>query len=207
MDLADYQEIDRYCRAMKIDWFGSAWDLESFKFLSAFGCPHNKVASAMITHPSFLEAVAQDGKHTFISTGMCLLEDIDRAVAIFAARKCPFTLMHTVSTYPCKEEDLNLACIQTLAKRYRAPVGYSGHEVSPVPSCIAAALGAVAIERHITLDRTAYGSDQAASLERRGLEILVGGVRTVEVALGSGIKAFDGPEQQVAQKLRYWEQQ
>ena len=113
--------------------------------------------------------------------------------------------MHTVSTYPTKEEDLNLQCIETLRKRYNLPVGYSGHEISPIPSIIAVALGAVAVERHITVDRAMYGSDQAASLELRGLEIMVKGIRTFEVALGNGQKAFGDAEKAVAKKLRYWE--
>jgi N-acetylneuraminate synthase len=159
----------------------------------------------MLTHIPFVEVVAGEGKHTFISSGMCSWEELDRVVQIFRVRKCPFTLMHTVSVYPCKEEDLNLACIGTLRRRYDAPVGYSGHEVSPEPSIIAVALGAVAIERHITLDRSMYGSDQAASLESRGLEIMVKGIRCYEAALGSGEKKFSEAEKSVAKKLRYWE--
>ena len=113
--------------------------------------------------------------------------------------------MHTVSVYPSREEDLNLGCIQSLKKRYSVPVGYSGHEVSPIPSIIAASLGAVAVERHITLDRAMYGSDQAASLEIRGLETLVNGIRSYELCLGTGEKVFGEAERAVAKKLRYWE--
>jgi N-acetylneuraminate synthase len=200
-----YQEIDRYCRERHIDWFASAWDSESQKFLRQFNPKHNKVASAMITHDRFLEEVASERKHTFVSTGMCTLEQLDKAVAIFKEKDCPLTLMHTVSIYPCKEEDLNLACLETFRKRYGVPVGYSGHEVSPIPSIIAVSLGAAAIERHITLDRTMYGSDQAASLEERGLEILIKGIQTCQVSLGDGKKDFSPAEQVVAKKLRYWE--
>jgi len=203
--LIEYREIDRYCRERNIAWFASAWDIESQEFLRKFNLKHNKVASAMITNHPFVEYVAAEKKHTFVSTGMCTLEQLDETVAIFRKHACPFTLMHTVSVYPCKEDDLNLACIQTLKKRYGVPVGYSGHEVSPMPSIIAASLGAVAVERHITLDRAMYGSDQAASLEVRGLETLVKGIRSYEVCLGTGDKVFSEAERANAKKLRYWQ--
>ena len=203
--LIEYREIDRYCRERNIAWFASAWDIESQEFLRKFNLKHNKVASAMITNHPFVEYVAAEKKHTFVSTGMCTLEQLDETVAIFRKHACPFTLMHTVSVYPCKEDDLNLACIQTLKKRYGVPVGYSGHEVSPMHSIIAASLGAVAVERHITLDRAMYGSDQAASLEVRGLETLVKGIRSYEVCLGTGEKVFSEAERANAKKLRYWQ--
>ncbi len=205
LSLEAYCAIDAYCREQKIEWFASAWDAASQEFLAQFSLKHNKIASAMLTHDAFVAKVAGEGRHTFISTGMCAWPQLDKVVEVFRAKKCPFTLMHTVSVYPCKEEDLNLACIKTLQSRYGAPVGYSGHEVSPTPSIIAAALGAVAIERHITLDRAMYGSDQSASLEKRGLEILVAGVRSCETAWGSGEKTFGEAERSVAKKLRYWE--
>ncbi len=200
-----YREIDAYCRKIGIDWFASAWDLESLKFLRQFNLNTNKVASAIMTHREFIEAVAAEGKHAYVSTGMSTVEQLDTVVDLFKGKSCPFTLMHTVSVYPCKEEDLNLGCIQLLRDRYQVAVGYSGHEVSPIPSIAAAALGAVVIERHITLDRAMYGSDQAASLERRGFEILVGGIRSVERAFGNGEKVFGDAEKAVAKKLRYWE--
>jgi N-acetylneuraminate synthase len=202
---AQYQEIDRYCRETGIEWFASAWDVESQQFLRQFNLRHNKVASAMLTHLKFLEMVASERKPTFISTGMCEWEQLDKAVAIFHKHECPFTLMHAISVYPCPEEDLNLALIPVLRERYSVPVGYSGHEVSPIPSIIAVAMGAVAVERHITLDRAMYGSDQAASLEERGLEIMVKGIRACEAARGSGQKTFSATERAVAKKLRYWE--
>jgi len=200
-----YRAIDEHCRAKQIDWFASAWDTGSQEFLRQFNLKYNKIASAMLTHLPFVEAVAAEGRPTFVSTGMCTWEQLDKVVNIFRARKCPFTLMHTVSVYPCKEEALNLGCIKTLKERYGVPVGYSGHEVSPIPSIAAAALGAVAIERHITLDRAMYGSDQSASLEQRGFEIMVKGIRSYEVALGNGQKTFSDAEKGVAKKLRYWE--
>jgi N-acetylneuraminate synthase len=203
-DEKDYAEIDSYCKSKNIEWFASAWDVESQKFLRKFNCKYNKIASALLTHIPLLNEVASEKIHTFISTGMATFEDIDKAVEIFKAAGCPFTLMHTVSVYPCPEEDLNLKMIETLKNKYNCPVGYSGHETSPVPSIAAAAMGITALERHITLDRTMYGSDQSASLEKRGLEILVTGVRSVEKALGDGKKVFGDAEKSVASKLRYW---
>ena len=200
----EYEEIDRYCKDKNIEWFASAWDVESQKFLKQFNCKYNKIASAMLTHVPLLKVVASEKLHTFISTGMATYAEIDAAVAIFKEAGCPFTLMHTVSVYPCPEEDLNLNMIKTLSDKYKCPVGYSGHETSPVPSIAAAAMGITALERHITLDRTMYGSDHSASLEKRGLEILVSGVRTVEKALGKGQKEFGDAEKAVAAKLRYW---
>ena len=200
----EYKEIDRYCKEKKIEWFASAWDVESQKFLRQFNCRYNKIASAMLTHVPLLKEVASEKLHTFISTGMATYAEIDAAVAIFKEAGCRFTLMHTVSVYPCPEEDLNLNMIKTLSDKYKCPVGYSGHETSPVPSIAAAAMGITALERHITLDRTMYGSDQSASLEKRGLEILVTGIRSVEKALGKGQKEFGDAEKAVAAKLRYW---
>ena len=200
----EYKEIDKYCKEKNIEWFASAWDVESQKFLRQFKCKYNKIASALLTHIPLLEEVASEKLHTFISTGMATFADIDKAVEIFKKHNCPFTLMHTVSVYPCPEEDLNLNMIHTLREKYKCSVGYSGHETSPVPSIAAAAMGITALERHVTLDRTMYGSDQSASLEKRGLEILVTGVRSVEKSLGSGVKEFGEAEQKVASKLRYW---
>lgn len=200
-----YCAIDEYCKTLHIDWFASAWDLGSLELLRQFNFKHNKVASAMLTHIPFVEAVAAEGKHTFISTGMCDWDALDRVVDIFRSNKCPFTPMHTVAVYPCKEEEINLACIKTLQQRYGVPVGYSGHEISPLPSICATVLGAVAVERHITLDRAMYGSDQAASLELRGLEIMIKSIRSFEVSVGSGTKTFSEAERQCAKKLRYWE--
>lgn len=201
---AQYDEIDAYCRKIGIEWFASAWDIPSQKFLRKYEGRYNKVASAMVTHGDFLEEVASEGKVTFISTGMATLEAIDRAVGIFKAKNCPFVLMHVVATYPAAEEDLNLRVIQTLRDRYGCPVGYSGHEPSVSPSLMAAMMGAVAIERHITLSRAMYGSDQAASLEKPGLETLVAQLRKIPLAMGDGVKRVLKAEAQVAGKLRYW---
>ena len=202
---AEYDEIDAYCRELGIEWFASAWDIESLRFLAKYDLRHNKVASAMNTHVPFLEEVAAAKRSTFISTGMCETEDVDRAVENFRRAECPFVLMHSVSTYPAEEEDLNLRCIDTLRERYGCPVGYSGHEVSVSPSFVAAMMGVVAIERHITVNRSMYGSDQAASLEVNTLTRLVTMIRKIPVVLGDGAKRFSDKERLIAQKLRYWE--
>ncbi|WP_245987099.1 N-acetylneuraminate synthase family protein [Azospirillum thermophilum] len=203
--VTEYDAIDAYCRELGIAWFASAWDVPSQEFLRRYDCPYNKIASAMLTHDALVEAVARERKPTFISTGMADYADIDRAVAVFRRHDCPFTLMHCVATYPAAEEDLNLRCIPALAERYGCPVGYSGHEPSVSPSVVAAMMGAVAIERHITISRAMYGSDQAASLEGRGIETLVAQLRKVPVVLGDGVKRVLDGEKAVARKLRYWE--
>jgi len=200
----EYDIIDDYCRQQKIDWFASAWDIESQMFLRQYNLKYNKVASPMLTNIPLLEVIAEEGKHTFISTGMSTYDDIDKAVDIFRKHECPFTLMHCQSAYPAPDGELNLLCIKTLKERYNCDVGYSGHEVSPMPSIVATALGAVAIERHITLDRAMYGSDQAASLEARGLQILVRNAKRIPKYLGDGVKKVSQEEQSLAAKLRYF---
>ena len=160
----------------------------------------------MTTNISFLESVAKKKVHTFISTGMCKTEDIDTAVKIFKDNNCDFTLMHTVSTYPCEENELILNTILELKERYNCKVGYSGHEASPGPSIIAAALGSTAIERHITLNRSMYGSDQAASLEKGGLRLMVDYIRKIPIVFGKKPREnILKSEIPIAKKLRYWE--
>ena len=202
----EYDLIDAYCRDVGIDWFASAWDIDSQRFLGKYELKYNKIASALLTHIPMLKEVAAERKLTFISTGMCGYSDIDRAVQIFSDADCPFVLMHCVSTYPATEETLNLKMIEELRHRYGCPVGYSGHEVSVSPSVIAAMLGAVAIERHFTLDRAMYGSDQPASLETDALRRLVTILHKIPIVIGDGIKEFGGDERVVAEKLRYWNQ-
>jgi N-acetylneuraminate synthase len=202
---AEYDEIDSYCKKKNIMWSASAWDLESQEFLKQYDLPFNKIASAMLTHVDLLESVASEGKHTFISTGMSSYTDIDRAVEIFRSENCPFTLFHTVSTYPSKDEDCNINMIKSLSDRYGVPVGYSGHEAGTVPSLLAVAIGAAAIERHITLDKKMYGSDQSASIEPDELDFLLFESRKVTNTMGTGQKVFLQHEVPVAQKLRYFE--
>ena len=199
---SEYEEIADYCNTKNIDWFASAWDTNSQKFLRKFDCKYNKIASAMIVHKALLELVAEERKPTFISTGMAQYSDIDNAVEIFQKAGCPFELMHTVSTYPMKDEHANLRLIEKLRDRYGCDVGYSGHETGVAISLAAASLGATSIERHITIDRTMYGSDQAASLEPAGLRQLVGSIRKIEQAFGDGVKKILDDEVPIAEKLR-----
>jgi N-acetylneuraminate synthase len=200
----EYDAIDAHCRTLGIDWFASAWDIPSQQFLRRYNPKYNKVASAMLTHREFVEEVASEKRPTFLSTGMCSFDQIDAAVDVFKKAGCPLILMHTVSTYPAPEKDLNLQVINTLRERYHLPIGYSGHEASVSPSLMAAMMGAVAVERHITLDRAMYGSDQAASLEIAGLINLVGTIRKIPTSLGDGVKRMAPGEEGVAKKLRYW---
>jgi N-acetylneuraminate synthase len=200
--LKEYQQIDAYCKAKEIEWFASAWDIESQKFLRQFNCKYNKIASAMIVYEDLLKEVASEKKHTFISTGMTEFEQIDNAVEIFKSAGCPFELMHCVSTYPMADEDANLKCIKTLRDRYKCEIGYSGHEVGLAVSYAAAALGISSLERHITIDRAMYGSDQAASVETAGFIQLVGAVRKIEKAMGDGKIQFLEKEVPVAKSLR-----
>lgn len=198
----EYDEIDRYCKERGIEWYASAWDMESLKFLRPYDLKHNKVASAMIVWEEFLKEVASEGKHTFISTGMSEIKDIDRAVEIFRDANCPYELMHCVSTYPMEDEKANLLGMVTLRERYGCDVGYSGHEVGLAVSYAAVALGATSLERHITMDRSMYGSDQAASVEPGGFRMLVGAVRKIEKARGDGRIGMLPEEELIAKKLR-----
>ena len=200
--LAEYEEIDTYCREKGIEWFASAWDMESLKFLRQFDLKYNKVASAMIVYKDFLREVAKEGKHTFISTGMSIVDDIDTAVAIFREASCPFELMHCIGNYPAIDEEANLGCIKTLRDRYGCDVGYSGHEVGLAVSYAATALGISSLERHITINRAMYGSDQAASIAPSGFRQLVGAVRKIEKAMGDGVIRVTESEARVAEKLR-----
>ena len=198
----EYLEIDKYCKEKGIEWFASAWDIESQKFLRKFDLKYNKVASAMLVYEDLLKEIASEGRHTFISTGMSSYDEIDRAVQIFKDANCSYELMHCVSTYPMKDEDANLNMINVLKDRYNCPVGYSGHEVGLAVSYAAAALGISSLERHITLDRAMYGSDQAASIEPGGFKMLVGAVRKIESAMGTGEKRVMDVEVSIAEKLR-----
>ena len=201
---AEYDIINAYCKEKKIPWFSSSWDIESQLFLRQYNLEYNKVASPMLTNVPLLEVIAEEKKLTFISTGMSDLTDVDQAVEVFRKHGCPFVLMHCVSTYPCDIEACNLQVIKILMERYHCPVGYSGHEIGILPSVLAATFGAVAIERHITLDRAMYGSDQAASLEKRGIELLVRDVRNVARITGDGNKRVLEKELEAERKLRYF---
>ena len=197
-----YQEIENYCKSKGLEWFASAWDINSQKFLRQFNSKYNKVASAMIVHTELLKEIASEGKHTFISTGMTTYDDIQDAVNIFRKANCSFELMHTVSTYPMKDEDANLNMIKTLREKFNCNVGYSGHEVGLAVSYAAAALGISSLERHISLDRSMYGSDQSASVEPAGFKQLIGAVRKIELAMGDGVKKTIEAEALIAANLR-----
>lgn len=201
--LTEYQQINQYCKEKGIAWFASAWDVNAQKFLNQFQLAYNKIASAMLTNEELLEEVAKEGKYTFISTGMSSLEEIDHIVDVFRKHQCPFELMHCNSTYPMKEEDANLKVMQTLKERYHVDyVGYSGHETDLLVSICAVAAGASSIERHITLDKTMYGSDQKASIEPYELCKLVHDIRSIEKIMGNGIKVLSEAEEATKRKLR-----
>ena len=200
---SSYKEIDSYCKERKILWSASAWDIDAQMFMQQFNCAFNKVASPMLGHFPLLKLIASEKKRTFISTGMSTLEEIDEIVRIFKDANCPFELMHCNSTYPMKDQDANLLCIPMLKERYGCNVGYSGHESSLIKVCTTAvALGATSLERHITLDRAMYGSDQAASIETNALRNFVESVRAIPDVLGSGEKILTDAERKVRDKLR-----
>lgn len=199
----EYDEIDKYCKDTNIEWFASAWDTNSLKFLDQYNLKYNKIASAMIVDRVFLQEVAKRKKHTFISTGMSTLEDIENAVKIFQENNCSFELMHCVSTYPMKAEDANLLTINALKNKFKCNVGYSGHENGVAVSLAAFSLNISSLERHITLDRTMYGSDQAASLEMKGLKNLSESMLKMLKAYGEEkIGNITDEEKPIAKKLR-----
>ena len=202
-DKNEYDEIDAYCKGKKIEWFASAWDIDSQLFIRNYQLKFNKIASAMLTNIELLNTVAEEKKHTFISTGMSTIDQISHAVKIFKDSDCPFELMHSNSSYPMKPNEANLLCIKTLKEKFNCNVGYSGHESSGYYVSLAAVvLGATSIERHITLARDMYGSDQAASLEPVGLERLVRDIRALNLIIGDGVKRIYPSEIPVMKKLR-----
>lgn len=198
----EYDEIDRYCKEKGIQWYASAWDVDSQKFLRRYDCQYNKVASAMLTKDDLLEEIAKEKKYTFIATGMSNYDEIDHAVAIFKKNDCPYELMHCNSTYPMPMQDANLNLIRILADKYGCKVGYSGHEAGTLVSTCAVAAGATSIERHITLDKNMYGSDQKASIEPYDLCKLVKNIRDTEKIMGNGEKVLTAAEEEVKKKLR-----
>jgi len=201
--LKQYEILNKYCKYKKINWFASCWDIESQKSLRKFKTKYNKIASAMLVHKKLLNIIAEEHKPTFISTGMSTMKQISEAVNIFRKHDCPFELQHSHSAYPMSIEEANLRVIETLRKKFKCNVGYSGHEAgSYLVSVVAVVIGATSVERHITLDRTMYGSDQAASLEPLGLQRLVRDVRYIDKILGSGKKQIWDSELPAMKKLR-----
>ncbi|MBI1829469.1 MAG: N-acetylneuraminate synthase family protein [Thaumarchaeota archaeon] len=199
----EYDEIDVYCKNKNIIWYASSWDIDSHLFLRQYNLKYNKVASAMLTNYDLLKTTAEEKKFTFISTGMSTIEQIRKAVDLFRKYDCPFELQHSNSSYPMNITEANLRCIPMLKKEFNCNVGYSGHEATGYLICVAAVvLGATSIERHITLDRSMYGSDQAASLEPLGLQRLVRDIREIDLILGDGVKKVWPSEIPVMKKLR-----
>ena len=196
----EYEELDRYCREVKIDWFASCWDEASVDFIAQFQVPCFKIASASITDDNLLRHTRAVGKPIILSTGMSTMEQIDRAVDILG--KKDLVILHACSTYPAYYEELNLKVMDVLRDRYGVPVGYSGHETGLPSSVAAAALGACIVERHITLDRSMWGSDHAASLEPNGITRLVRDIRLIEKSMGDGVKRVLEREQPIIKKLR-----
>lgn len=196
----EYGEIDRYCRAKGIAWFVSPWDPDSVDFVERFDPPCYKVASASLTDDELFDRLVASGRPLIVSTGMSTMEEIRRAVARVPADR--LLLAHATSTYPCKPEELNLRMLATLRDEFDCPIGYSGHEVGLQTTVAAVALGASFVERHITLDRAMWGSDQAASIEPTGLIRLVRDIRVVEAAMGDGVKHVYDSELPVRARLR-----
>jgi len=198
--LQDYRRIDHYCREVKIPWFASCWDEASVDFIAGFEVPCFKIASASLTDDNLLRHTRATGKPVLLSTGMSTLQQIDQAVEVLGRKD--LVLMHACSTYPAHDEELNLRAMRTLENRYQLNIGYSGHEMGLVSSIAAASMGAVALERHITLDRSMWGSDHAASLEPNGITRLVSDIRLAEKSMGDGVKRVLDRERPIIQKLR-----
>jgi N-acetylneuraminate synthase len=198
--LEEYKEIDRYCREVKIDWFASCWDEASVDFIAQFKVPCFKIASASLTDDNLLRHTRKVGKPVLLSTGMSTLNEVDHAVQILGKEE--LILLHACSTYPAYYEELNLQVIDVLRDRYGVPVGYSGHETGLASSVAASVLGSCVIERHITLDRSMWGSDHAASLEPNGITRLIRDIRLIEKSMGDGVKRVLEREQPIIKKLR-----
>jgi len=196
----EYQEIDRYCRERKITWFASCWDEASVDFIAQFNVPCFKIASASLTDDDLLRHTRAKGRPILLSTGMSSLEQVDHAVDLLG--KKDLIVLHTTSTYPAFYEELNLRVIPALKQRYGVPVGYSGHETGLSTTIASVALGACVVERHITLDRSMWGSDQAASVESQGFIRLVRDIRLVETAMGDSVKRVIEREVPIMKKLR-----
>jgi N-acetylneuraminate synthase len=196
----EYRQVAEYCALHSITWFASCWDEESVDFMEQFNPPVYKIASASLTDDELLRHHRSTGKPLIVSTGMSDIEQIDHAVEVLGTSD--LILMHTTSTYPAKLEELNLLAVQTLLERYQVPVGYSGHEVGLPTTLAAVVLGASIVERHITLDRAMWGSDQAASVEGQGMARLVRDIRAYELARGDGVKRVYESEVPIREKLR-----
>jgi N-acetylneuraminate synthase len=196
----EYDEIDRYCRECGIEWSASPWDIDSLHFLLNYELPYIKIPSALLTDDKLLKASASTGKKIILSTGMSSMEEVERAVEI--VKDCDYSLLHCNSTYPAPIDELNLNCIKTLKEKFNCEVGYSGHEYGLSTTISSICLGASILERHITLDRSMWGTDQMCSVESHGLIKLVKGVRELERSLGDGVKTVTESEKIIKDKLR-----
>ncbi len=196
----EYEDIDAFCDALGMDWLASSWDRESLAFIDAFNPPAHKIPSALLTDHELLRAIKATGRPAILSTGMSTMAEIRKAVDVIGHEN--LLICHTTSSYPCPPDELNLKMIQSLREAFDCPIGYSGHEVGLVPSALAVGLGACLVERHVTLDRAMWGSDQAASVEPQGVRTLVKYIRVTEKALGDGEKKVYDSEQSTLKKLR-----
>ena len=201
---SDYDEIDLYCKSKDIDWSASPWDIDSLNFLNEYDIPFIKIPSALLTDLELIKESAKKSKELIISTGMSTLDEVDEAVKTIknANSNCKYSILHCNSSYPAPIEDLNLKCIETLQKRYQCKVGYSGHEFGLTTTIASICMGATIIERHITLDRTMWGTDQMCSVEPQGLIKLVRGIKELNIALGDGEKKVTANEVEIRKKLR-----
>jgi len=202
LSLFDYQMISHYCGMLGIRWFASPWDLQSVDFLEDLGVEYYKIPSALLVHKELLTKVAKLGKHTFISTGMSTIQEIGDAVNIFRQHDASFELMHCNSAYPSQDKDLNISCIDTLRRTFDCHVGYSGHSAGIMDGVLAVCYGATSVEKHITLSRMMYGTDQVASLEIHGFKKMVEYIRYAEDAIGEGKKIITFEEEKIKEKLR-----
>jgi N-acetylneuraminate synthase len=201
----EYIAIDKYCKKLKIEWFASPWDINSLNFLKRFKLKYQKVASAMLKNSALVEKIAKERKKTFISTGGASMQEILKATKIFKKHKCSFIVMHSVSLYPADDKSLNINFIKELQKKFgKNNVGYSGHERTTLPSILAASLGAAAIERHITLDRTLWGTDQSASLAKAGMLSLAESCAKIQAIMGDGKKRYLKEENKKISTMIYW---
>jgi len=198
----EYDYIDKYCKEKPISWTASVWDIDSLNFIKQYDIPFIKIASAKVTDIELVKEVAQTKIPVILSTGMSSLEELDKAVGILKKYSNNFMIMHTNSSYPAKIEELNLNCIKTLQERYNCEVGYSGHEYGLEPTVFSVVLGAMVIERHITLDRTMWGTDQSSSVEPMGMDMLRKRIKDIKPILGDGIKRVTKSELTIRKKLR-----
>lgn len=203
-DRKEYDEIDNYCKTLGINWFASAWDFRSLDFLRKYNLNYNKVASPMLTNIPLINAIAKEKKKTFISTGMSTMQNVEDAVSVFQNYDCPFVLMHCVGTYPAKNDTLNLRMIETLKNKFECEIGFSDHSSGVLASSLAISLGATVIEKHISLDRSSFGTDQSNSVEKHGLELIVRNCHLVSKMLGDGNKKFLEEERIKLKDLKYW---